>query len=236
MSCVTSVSYVVLINGEPSSFFQRGKGLRQGCPLSPLLFILVMESLSILIRKEKEAGTLTGIKVSRITKILHLLFVDDVLIMSRASVEEWTVIANILKDFQNATGLQINEDKSNFHSAGMEEEGCCLLKRFFHIDLSPLIQVSIPGFLLKPNCYKVEDWCWLLKKFEKRIDHWCNRWLTLGGVSFDKGCFDESICLLDVIGSCSNLSTRKIETDDLFLSCGRGVRRRKVSTFAIGIA
>jgi hypothetical protein len=84
MSCVTSVSYAVLINGEPSPFFQRGKGLRQGCPLSPLLFILVMESLSILIRKEKEVGSLTGIKVSRITKILHLLFVDDVLIMSKA--------------------------------------------------------------------------------------------------------------------------------------------------------
>jgi hypothetical protein len=66
MSCITSVSYAVLINGEPSPFFQRGKGLRQGFPLSSLLFILVMEGLSILIKKEKEAGLLTGIKVVRI--------------------------------------------------------------------------------------------------------------------------------------------------------------------------
>jgi hypothetical protein len=53
MSCITSVSYVVPINGEPYEFFQRGKGLRQGYPLLPLLFILVMEGLSILLKKEK---------------------------------------------------------------------------------------------------------------------------------------------------------------------------------------
>jgi hypothetical protein len=103
MSCVTTISYAVLVNGEPSDFFQRGKGLRQGCPLSPLLFILVMEGLSILLKKEKEAGKLSGIKVARITNILHLLFVDDVLILSRASVAEWKVIAGLLKTFLNAS-------------------------------------------------------------------------------------------------------------------------------------
>jgi hypothetical protein len=55
MSCVVSTSFSVLINGEATNFFKSGRGLRQGCPLSPLLFILVMEGLSLLL-KDKSKG------------------------------------------------------------------------------------------------------------------------------------------------------------------------------------
>jgi hypothetical protein len=93
MSYVSSVSYAVMINGELFAFFNRDKGLRWGFPLSPLLFILVMNSLSLLLKREQSTGNLIGITVSRIIKILHLLFVDDILIMSRAILDEWAVIA-----------------------------------------------------------------------------------------------------------------------------------------------
>jgi hypothetical protein len=72
---------------------------RQGCPLSLLLFILVMEGLSLLLKKIQAEGRITGIKVSRLVKILHLLFVDDVLIMTNASLLEWREISRLLKIF-----------------------------------------------------------------------------------------------------------------------------------------
>jgi hypothetical protein len=50
MSCVTSASFMVLINGETSDFFNSEHGLQQGCPLLPLLFILIMESLRMLLK------------------------------------------------------------------------------------------------------------------------------------------------------------------------------------------
>jgi hypothetical protein len=137
MSCVSSVSYVVIINGEPSTFFQRDKGLRQGCPLSPLLFIMVMESLSLLINGEKIDGSSTGITVSRIIKILHLLFVDDILTMSREIIDEWAVIACILNIFQNATGLQINEGKSLFLTAGLDDSDLMPFKALFPYHFEP---------------------------------------------------------------------------------------------------
>jgi hypothetical protein len=159
MSCVTTISYAILVNGEPSDFFQRGKGLRQGFPLSTLLFILVMEGLSILLKKEKEVGKLFGVKVARITHILHLLFIDDVLILSRASVAEWKVITGLLKTFLNTLGLEINVEKSTFHVVGVEESGMAPFK-----EIPPYSFISIDvgfkylGFFLKPNCYKSEDW------------------------------------------------------------------------------
>lgn len=81
MSCIVSSSFVVLLNGEATDFFKSGRGLRQGCPLSPLLFILVMEGLSLLLKESQRNGLMTGIKVSRTIKILHILSVDDVIIV-----------------------------------------------------------------------------------------------------------------------------------------------------------
>jgi hypothetical protein len=128
MACVTSTSYAILINGEASNFFKSSRGLRQGCPLSPLLFILVMEGLSLSLKKAQDDGTLTGIKVSRLIKVLHLLFVDDILIMSRASLAEWEKIQVILHVFCRASGLVINVQKSIFLHSGVSPETLQSLK------------------------------------------------------------------------------------------------------------
>jgi hypothetical protein len=121
MSCVDSASFVVLINGEAIDFFRSGRGLRQGCPLSPLLFILVMESLSLLLKASQREGKLSGIKVSRLTKILHLFFVDDVLLLTNASVQEWMEIESLINKFCIASGLKVNATKSTVHYTGLSE-------------------------------------------------------------------------------------------------------------------
>jgi hypothetical protein len=99
MSCISSSTFAVLLNGEATDFFKSGRGLRQGCPLSPLLFILVMEGLSLLLKEGQQKGLLTGIKVSRTLRILHILFVDDVVIMTNATINEWWEIDKIIKLF-----------------------------------------------------------------------------------------------------------------------------------------
>jgi hypothetical protein len=122
MSCVNFATYAILINGESTKFFKSGRGLRYGCPLSPLWFILVMEGLNLTLKEGRANGKLTGIKVSRLINILHLLFVDDVLIMTKASIEEWKEIEKILCVFCGASGLMINLQKSTFHHFGVKHE------------------------------------------------------------------------------------------------------------------
>jgi hypothetical protein len=64
LSCVTSANFAVLINGEPTNFFKSARGLRQGCPLSPYLFILILEGLSRLLHKRVEEHQLSGLKLT----------------------------------------------------------------------------------------------------------------------------------------------------------------------------
>jgi cytochrome b subunit of formate dehydrogenase len=169
MSCVSSSTFVVLLNGETTSFFRSGRGLRQGCPLSPLLFILVMEGLSLLLKKIQREGKLMGVKVSRVVKILHLLFVDDVLIMTRASQKEWQEIDILIKLFCKASGLQVNVTKSTVLYVGLIEEEINVFKELLpynSVDLS--VGFKYLGYFLKTGLYKVEDWRWLLAKMEKK--------------------------------------------------------------------
>jgi hypothetical protein len=107
-ACVTTANFAVIINGEATSFFKSERGLRQGCPLSPYLFILVMEGLSLLLNQNIADQKISGIKVSKLVRIVHLMFVDDLLLMSNADLSEWSVIQEVLASFCSASGLSIN--------------------------------------------------------------------------------------------------------------------------------
>ena len=99
MGCIQSASFAVLINGSTSKKFRASRGIRQGCPLSPLLFLLVIEGLSRLIQKAKVDGRIKGIQISRDLFLTHLMFVDDIKIMGSGSINEWSVFFEILLFF-----------------------------------------------------------------------------------------------------------------------------------------
>ena len=81
--CISTVKFSVLINGSPSGFFQSSRGLRQGDPLSPYLFVIAMEVFSSMLRRAISGGLLSGWRVrgrsGEGVQISHLLFTDDTL-------------------------------------------------------------------------------------------------------------------------------------------------------------
>ena len=77
-TCISTVQFSVLINGSPNNFFGSSRGLRQGDPLSPMLFLIVMEVLSRMLRRVEGAGLIRGFKVESRRdggeSVSHLLF------------------------------------------------------------------------------------------------------------------------------------------------------------------
>lgn len=114
MSCVSTVSYSVLLNGRSHGFIKPERGIRQGDPLSPFLFILCAEALVSCLNQAEVAGCIKGIRLADSgPSIHHLLFADDSLLMCKASVEEAKALTDCLKSYGDASGQEINKSKSS---------------------------------------------------------------------------------------------------------------------------
>eukprot|EP00253_Pinus_taeda_P027341 PITA_27341 len=182
MSCITDVSYSVLLNGEATTFFTSKRVLRQGCPLSPLLFLLIMEGQSKVIFAARDRKLLTGIKLADNFYLTHLLFVDDILIFLNGSIGDTTTLQNSMLLFQQATGMRINEQKSTITTIGCSIHETAYASQRFPFNSLPLADgIKYLGFRLKPNGYRIADWLWLIAKVEKRLQVWYHRYLSRAG-------------------------------------------------------
>ncbi|CAN0880227.1 LINE-1 reverse transcriptase homolog [Linum grandiflorum] len=179
MACVKGVSYSVIVNSDSFGNFRPSRGLRQGCPLSPFLFILCTEGLTAMIRQANLQGLLQGYRVcQRAPPVSHLLFADDSLFFFRATVAEARTLKDIFIKYARASGQLINYDKSgitftkdlNSHlQTGIES----ILGVTHTLDTSRYLGVPI---LIGRN--KGEAFAGLREKVWKRLQSWQGRKLS----------------------------------------------------------
>ena len=111
--CISTVSCSILVNGEPHGYIQPSRGLRQGDPQSPYLFLLCAEGLHSLIQKAKMDGDIQGISLCHGgPKVTHLFFANDSLLFSKATPRACETIQGILSHYERASGQQVNKDKT----------------------------------------------------------------------------------------------------------------------------
>ncbi|RVW93827.1 putative mitochondrial protein [Vitis vinifera] len=117
--------FSMMVNGTPEGFFQNSRGLRQGDPLSPYLFVIAMEVFSSFLKRVVEGGFMSGYKVKdrneEGVQISHLLFADDTLVFCQATQDQLTYLSWLLMWFEAVSGLRINLEKSELIPVGKVE-------------------------------------------------------------------------------------------------------------------
>ncbi|KAJ3701906.1 hypothetical protein LUZ61_005611 [Rhynchospora tenuis] len=113
MSSYARARITIHINGRGDGFMSPTQGLRQGCPMSPYVFIISMEVLSRLLQKAMSGGVIRGVKVAHTSpQVTHVVYADDLVLMGDVNATEVQVFTNLLEKFGKASGLSINPHKS----------------------------------------------------------------------------------------------------------------------------
>ncbi|KAL2235300.1 UNVERIFIED_CONTAM: hypothetical protein Sindi_1262200 [Sesamum indicum] len=122
MECVCTSSFFVSLNGSLHGFFPGKKGLRQGDPMSPALFLLSMEYLSRMIKRKASNSNFNYHSKCEKLKITHLLFADDLMLFSRGDLPSIHILMECLQGFRDASGLSVNTSKSCIFTVGVRNE------------------------------------------------------------------------------------------------------------------
>ena len=176
MACVTSVRYTLRFNGAMTAPFTPTRGLRQGDPLSPYLFLFVADGLSTLINNRVSTGALQELKICRNAPgVSHLLFADDTLLFFRAVPEQAEAIKAMLQTYGRCTGQQINPTKCSimFREKGQaesQEQVCTILQ----ID-KPVFDAKYLGLLTPLGRVKGTRFQHLKERLSKRLKDYTER-------------------------------------------------------------
>jgi hypothetical protein len=113
MHMVTSVETIVKWNGARADYFRPQRGIRQGDPISPYLFVMCIDKLSHLISHAVDTGDWKAIRAGRGGPIVsHLMFADD-LLFGEATEDQINCVMKVLKFFSNMSGQEVSQEKTS---------------------------------------------------------------------------------------------------------------------------
>jgi len=184
-ACISKPWIAPLVNGRATSFFQASRGLRQGCPLSPILYAVQAASLSFRLEHARTHENLLGIRIVRgIKEVNHTQFADDTLLLGGATPYAAKKFKEVLDNYQYVSGSLINYSKSQVYSWNCTPLDLQVLSRILKIEgkhqWNDFKYLGVPIFRSIP---KVSSWDPLIEKLKAKIKAWGASWLNLAGKS-----------------------------------------------------
>nr|GEW65867.1 putative RNA-directed DNA polymerase, eukaryota, reverse transcriptase zinc-binding domain protein [Tanacetum cinerariifolium] len=170
----------ILINESPTSEFHIHCGLKQGDPLAPYLFILIMESIHLSFSRAVDAGIFTGIKIDSSLMISHIFYADNAVFIGEWSQDNLNGIMHVLHCFSLSSGLKINLKKSHLLGVGIPNAnifaaavslGCSVMKTPF----------KYLGAMVGGNMSMIKAWNDTIGKLKSRLSKWKLKTLFIGG-------------------------------------------------------
>lgn len=114
MTCIKTVTYTFVNSGEVFGEVKPCRGIRQGDPISPYIYLLCAEGLSSIIKRHEDVGLLHGISIAKgAPPISHLLFMDDCYMFFRANRDEARIMKDVLDRYERLSGQAVNYNKSS---------------------------------------------------------------------------------------------------------------------------
>jgi hypothetical protein len=142
----------VLVNGSPGSAFYHGCGLRQGDPISPMLFIIAMDVMPLPFRVVEERGALADLRPHRIRHLLISLYANDVVIFARPGPDELRAVRLVLATFSGASVLQLNYAKSLALPIRCSHEVCDGAAAALACPIGPFLSTTSDCHCPSPSC------------------------------------------------------------------------------------
>lgn len=175
---ISTPVFSIISNRESHGYFESSNGLRQGDPLSPILFTLVMEYFTLLMDEKVREGLISPILEFN-NKLTHLIYADDIIVFTKATTQTATAIWEVFNNMKRITGLELSCEKSNvFFGKGVELcNNISIILNVQQLEL-PVRYLGIP---LSSTNLRDKDCVSLIEKIKLKVGGWENRMLSLSG-------------------------------------------------------
>jgi hypothetical protein len=179
MNLISSTFFSILVNGVPSQPFSPSRGIRQGNPLSPFLFVIMAQGLGCYIKDSIQNGSLQGLPIHGLKMISsHNQFVNETLLMNTPTVQEEIKLSSILSDFSEASGTTFNLAKSQLFFFNTPVEIQQQLSQILNTPVCTLPSHYM-GLPLFDSAARNISWDSLLLSITNRLSNWTFRSLNL---------------------------------------------------------
>ncbi|KAM5546473.1 hypothetical protein ABKV19_002467, partial [Rosa sericea] len=170
----------ILVNGSPHGFFSCARGVRQGDPLSPLLFCVAEEALSRGLSSLFSSGRVKSISLPRGCKLTHVLYADDLFIFCRGDVSSLNRLQLFLDSYGAASGQLVNKNKSTFYMGDSYSHRHKHVQRIleFKSGVAPFTYLGVPIFMGKPRRVHLQS---IADKAKARLAGWYEKLLSMAG-------------------------------------------------------
>ena len=168
MQCISTPSYTFNLNGETFGFVTGKRGLRQGDPLSPLLFTICLEYLSRLLEITQRLPKFKHHPLCKNLHLNHLCFADDLILFSKGDVQSVQLLFSAFEKFSKDSGLTMNNLKSSFYCNGLTQDTVDRVSSLTGISRG-LLPFKYLGANISPKRLSVKDCNGLVDKIISRI-------------------------------------------------------------------
>ena len=257
--CISTAAFTINVNGSLEGFFQSARGIRQGCSLSPYLYVILNNVLSKMLNKAAAAGEFGYHQQCQDVKLTHLCFADDILVFTNGTANSLLGILGVMRRFASVSGLHINVAKSSIYVTGRNISALLTTADSMGISVGTL-PIRYLGMPLTTKTLSSHDYEPLIEKIRGKMLCWSNRFLSFAGrlqliqsvitsmVNFwssafilPAGCYDtiESMCSAFLwSGSPTQTHKAKVSWEDLCFpkdEGGLGVRKFKDTARAFAL-